>query len=56
VGVVSNFLDDGVISLIWVIFRDVYCFPNTMIGGEVFFPLFLKFFWKITSLFGDYVG
>lgn len=54
-GVVSSFLDDGVISPIGVIFRDVYCFPNKMIGGEEFFPLFFKFFWKIAFLFGDFV-
>ena len=44
VGVISEFLDDGVVSPIGVVFRNVYCFPNKMVGGEVSFPLFLEFF------------
>ena len=52
--VVSNFLDDGVVAPFRIIFCDIYCFPDKMISGEVFFPLFLKFFWNIASLFGNY--
>ena len=53
--VVNDFLDNGVVSPVGVVFRDIYCFPNKVIGGEMYFPLFLEFFWKIASMFGDFV-
>ena len=55
VSMINDFLDNGVVSPVGVVFRDVYYFPNKVIGGEVFFPLFLKIFWKIATMFSDYV-
>ena len=51
--VVIHLLYDRVVFPVWVIFCNVYYFPCEMIGGEVFFPLFLEFLRKIASLFGE---
>ena len=54
--VINDFLDDGVVSPLGVVFLDIYCFPNIkVIGGEMSFPLFLEFFWEIASMFCDSV-
>lgn len=53
--VVSDSSDDGVVSPVGIVFRDVYYFLNKVICGEMFFPLFLEFFREIASLFGDSV-
>ena len=43
-GVVSDFLDDGVVSPVGIIFNDVYCFPDKVIGARCFFHCFWSFF------------
>ena len=53
--VVIHLLDDGVVLPIRIIFCNVYYFPSEVVCGEVFFPLFLEFLWKIALLFSNVV-